>query len=118
MAETPEEIRNTLAHFTGTENYYKHLLGLKLTDGALYVAEACGAFWLMDIIASCKYVDAVAKEVFQVYKLTVNNGKGIVTVEDGNDNELYRQEIQTTDFPLDEITLWVSDNIILLPSEY
>ena len=42
----------------------------------------------------------------------------IVRIEDGNKNVLYTQEIHYTDFPLDEITIWVEGNIVLLPSEH
>jgi hypothetical protein len=118
-----QEIENSLQNFTGTEQWYKYMLGFILTDGSKFLAESCGAFWLLDIIVSCHTIQRVRKERMQVYKLTAKNGKGLVTVEDGNKNELYRQRIPFTDFPLDEITLWCIDNengtrTILLPSEY
>ena len=42
-----------LVHFTGTETWYRHPLNKKVlyTDGAQYVAEAGGAYWLLDEIA-------------------------------------------------------------------
>ena len=41
-----------LAHFTGTQRYYRITLRHLLTDGTKYVAEAAGAFWMMDAVAS------------------------------------------------------------------
>lgn len=47
---------NDLAGFTGTEGYLRWnpplFPDILLTDGARYVAETAGAFWLMDIIGS------------------------------------------------------------------
>ena len=38
--------------------------------------------------------------------------------DDGNGRELARQDISLTDFPLDEVSLYLTDNTLLLPSEY
>jgi hypothetical protein len=43
------------------------------TDGAKYVADAAGAYWLLDEIALAQRFDKkVAAEEFQAWKLTVN----------------------------------------------
>jgi hypothetical protein len=41
-----------------------------------------------------------------------------LTSDDGNGKIVYRQELDYTDFPLPEITLYFTDSTILLPSEY
>ena len=41
-----------------------------------------------------------------------------VTCEDGNGREVFRQELEYTDFPLPEVQLYCTDNTILQPSEY
>jgi hypothetical protein len=45
--------RAALRQFTGTENWYRHGLvrSVLYTDGAKYVAESAGAYWLLDEIA-------------------------------------------------------------------
>jgi hypothetical protein len=43
---------------------------------------------------------------------------GILTCEDGNGNKVFEKALEFTDFPLPEITLWFTDDTILLPSEY
>ena len=58
-------------------------------------------------------------EEFQLWKLVVRPDQtGTVTCGDGNNAIIYTQELEHTDFPLDEITLYFTNNTILLPSEY
>ena len=113
-----QEIESNLAQFTGTEHYYKHFLGgLLLTDGAKFIAEL-GAYWLMDIIGSIQNHPKIRNEEFLTIKLVVKNDKAVFTAEDGDLNVLYSQKISYTDFPLDEIKLFVSNKVVMLPSEY
>ena len=118
--KTKAEILKTLPHFTGTQKWYPWsvLTRLLLTDGTHYLAESCGAYWLMDTIASYQARGKLTGEAFQVWTLTVTDSEALLICTDGNDNELIRQEIPYTDFPLDKITLWCVDGVILLPSEY
>jgi len=65
-----------LAHFTGSENWYRHGLNrdVLFTGGAKYVADQGGAYWLLDEIALAQRGEkAVAAEEFQVWTLTVKN---------------------------------------------
>ncbi|TXM69661.1 DUF6876 family protein [Methylobacterium sp. WL120] len=109
-----------LDHFTGSENWYRHALVQRITytDGVKYVADEAGAHWLVDIIATNQLEPKVKREEFQVWKLTVADGKGKVVCEDGNDNAVFSQDIDFTDFPEPGITMWLTDGVILLPSEY
>lgn len=114
--------QNDLAHFTGTSQYYKHGIGplvIYLTDGCKHVAEAGGAYWLFDLILSYQMYPLVKRQYVQVWKLQKqqNNGGWLATCEDGNGTVLQRQEIPYSDFALDNITILVTDNICLLPSE-
>ena len=64
-----------LRQFTGSENWHRHGLvpSVLLTDGAKYVADAGGAYWLLDEIALAqRYEKSVAAEEFQLWKLAVN----------------------------------------------
>jgi hypothetical protein len=111
-----------LAQFTGTEQWYRHALngGVHFTEGAKYVADRVGAYWLLDEIALTQLYDKRVKaEGFQVWKLNVNTDMTAdLTCEDGSNNAVYFKKIPFTDFPLEGITFWFTDNTILLPSEY
>ena len=109
-----------LQQFHGTEHYYQHQMGLiHFTDGIKYLAENAGAYWLIDIVASYQVDHKVKQESFQVFELKVDTDKSAtITITDGNDNILRVQELEYTDFPLSEITVWCVDKIMLLPGEY
>ena len=110
-----------LDHFIGSEHWFQHGLvrTITFTDGAKYVADAGGAYWLLDEIALAqKFNAAVKAEPFQVWKLAVAERKGVLTCEDGNYNVVFTKEIPFTDFPLAEIKFYCTDNVIMLTSEY
>lgn len=111
-----------LTQFTGTEQWYRHGINraVVFTDGAKYVADTAGAYWLLDEIAVIQpYNRRIAGEAFQVWKLIVHDDQSAtLTCDDGNCNVIYTKQILFTDFPLEEITFYFTDNVILLPSEY
>lgn len=111
-----------LAMFTGTENWYRHPFVRKVlfTDGIKYVADRAGAYWLIDEIAFKQHIPEFACEPFQVWTLKVDLQKeaAVLNCDDGNGNLVFSKLIHYTDFPLNEITLYFTDNVLLLPSEY
>lgn len=110
-----------LEGFIGSENWYQHGLvrSITYTDGAKYVADSGGAYWLLDEIALAqKFNPRIKAEPFQVWKLEVSDNKGVLTCDDGNGNVVSTKEIPFTDFPLPEIKFYFTDNVILLTSEY
>ena len=118
-----EAFQQELRHFTGTENWYRHGLAraVTYTDGVKFVAENCGAYWLIDEIALSNMTEKKLKmEEFQVWKFVVNveKGTGVLTCEDGNDKNVYSKKITFTDFPYPEIKFFFTGNVIMLPSEY
>lgn len=116
---TPKELRNGLAGFYGTDGYHVIHPYVKLTDGAKFLAQGAGCFWLMDIIASIAPM-LRKKDYFTSIKLRLD-GKGgaVFTADDGNGHILYRQKIEYTDFPLTEgIDLFFIDDVVMLTSEY
>ena len=110
-----------LAQFTGTTAYWRIGTSAVLTDGAKYVADAAGAYWLMDAIAS--YVlQFTGREEFVVAKLIVTANKAELTLDDGNSNVLDRQHIAYTDFPIQSFQMyacWSGEYwVLMLPTEY
>jgi len=122
MTKTAKLTEADLRQFTGSENWYRHGINRNVlyTEGAHYVAEAGGAYWLLDAIAIAQaHVKPVAAEEFQVWKLTVHADRTASLVcDDGNEHIVHTQHIEFTDFPLDTITLYFTNNVIHLPSEY
>lgn len=117
------ELEN-LGQFIGTSAWHRWSMLARdwlLTDGAQYVAETYGAYWLMDAVASC--TRKLHKHPFQVWTLKVDdeNRSAVLSATDGDYKKLARQEIPYTDFPGD-LTLYVSASegywVIMLPSEY
>lgn len=110
-----------LGQFIGSEHWYQHGLvrSVTYTDGAKYVADEGGAYWLLDEIALAQKFNARVKaEPFQVWKLVVHDREGVLTCDDGDGNIVYTKAIPFTDFPLAEIKFYFTDNVILLTSEY
>jgi hypothetical protein len=121
MTEARSLDPNILSQFNGSEHWYRHGLvrNILFTDGAKYVADAAGAYWLLDEIAlTQRFVKAVAVEEFQAWKLTVNpDSTAALSCEDGNYNVVFTKQIPFTDFPPEGITLWFENNTIYLPTE-
>ena len=122
MTEQHTLTKADLAQFTGTEYWYCHGLvrSVLFTDGAKYVADAGGAYWLLDEIALAqRFEKRVSGEEFQLWRLTLKKDQAALLVcEDGNGEKLFSKSIPYTDFPLDEISFYYINNTILLPSEY
>ena len=122
MTTAEKLTKDALRQFTGSEHWYRHTINRKVlfTDGAKYVADTAGAYWLLDEIAIIQpYNKRLAAEGFQLWKLSVRPDQtATLTCEDGNNNTVFTKEIEYTDFPLDEIQLYFINNVIHLPSEY
>ena len=114
--------QSDLDQFYGTENHYKHLFGLIFTDGIKYLAEKGKAYWLLDIVAS--YQSQLKRNertrYFQIWILKKNDDNSAVVTcqEDSGIKPVITQKIPYTDFPLDEIKLYVENGVLLLPSEH
>lgn len=111
-----------LYQFTGSEFWYRHGLirNILLTDGAKYVADHGGAYWLLDEIAlSQRCAKAVMATPFQAWRLAVKPDRtATLSCEDGNGKIVFTKAIAFTDFPLPEIELRFANNTIYLPSEH
>jgi hypothetical protein len=122
MCQTKTLTEADLRQFTGSETWYRYGLNRKvlITDGAKYVADHGGAYWLLDEIALIQPFDKrIGAEEFQVWTLTVRpDHTATLVCHGGNNDEVFSKEIAFTDFPLPKITLYFQNNTIFLPSEY
>jgi hypothetical protein len=106
------EIEQALPQFIGTNGYHRvsPFHGkLVLTDGVKWLADNAACHWLVDIVAS--YQPECRKDpmlqAMQFWTLSVADDKGIVICERDTGNVAFRQAVPFTDFPLDEIKIWV-----------
>jgi hypothetical protein len=104
----------------GSDTIYRHkMTGYKYTAGVKHVAEAGGAYWLLDKIAFVtRFGGLVGRDDFEVWRLKVEGTKGVLTAEDGNGVVRYLEKIAYTDFPLPEIKIWRERDVFLLPCEH
>ncbi|MEY9638748.1 hypothetical protein ABIF66_007002 [Bradyrhizobium japonicum] len=110
-----------LKQFTGSEQVFRHSLmrSMTYTEGVQFLAETGGAYWLIDKVATLQLEPKVQAEDFQSWKLKVAQDRtAVLTCDDGNGNIVHSERLDWTDFPLDEVELWVEGNVILLPSEH
>ena len=125
---TASEIKSGLVQFYGTENYHRWsplFSGHLLTDGVNWLCENADCFWLVDAIASY-HAEAMKDEMMrdmQFWTLKVKDGKATLIGERDTGNVAFTQEIPFTDFPLDEIKIWVSradptNMVLMLCGEY
>jgi len=116
------ELKSALAQFTGTENYYRLYPKVVLTDGAKYLADETGCYWLMDLYASYLARLDLNSNSFACLKLTLQGTSAQIVIEDGNSHALAKQHIEYTDFPLEQFMLyavWSSAFwVVMLTSEY
>lgn len=128
---------NSLTAFSGEGDFYRYSSLFRrhlLTGGTKYLAEVCGAYWLMDAIAS-HLPNAVRRDrrlrEFQIWKLRknkTNDGVSLTCWADTGPSERAQitQRIEFSDFfdSFDgtEITLYAAASdgnwVIMLPSEY
>jgi hypothetical protein len=113
--------KEDLAQFTGTERYYRWWIpNFVLTDGAHYLA-ANGASWLIDAIVS--HIKSYRDQYMAIFTLKVKSSTATLSCTGDEDTTLFTQKIGYTDFPLDEIKLFVSlgdetTRVVALMSEY
>ena len=122
MSKRPPLDATALAQFTGSERQYQHPLvnGITFTDGAKYVADKAGAYWLLDEIALAnRFERAVIAEHFQVWDLIVSDDcSASLVCGDGDGIEVYSKRIEWTDFSIPSIRFYLCYGCIHLPSEY
>jgi hypothetical protein len=85
------------------------------------LADAAGAYWLMDAIASHLQEIGIS-DWFVLVRMHVEGSTATMIYEDGNGQEHARQDIGYTDFPLPSISIYACFDgtywVLMLPSEY
>lgn len=115
------DLLSELNQFSGTDAWHRvsHLPVL-VTDGVLHLCENAGAFWLVDAIGSYLPKIVHSGDRMATCKLRKRENDWILTIETLEGK--ISQEIEYSDFPLKEITLYLCDNgfswCLMLTNEY
>ncbi|PZD70178.1 hypothetical protein C1752_17193 [Acaryochloris thomasi RCC1774] len=123
---TAEALQQNLAHCTGTEQWYRHPLGITYTDGIKILTEDAQCMWLVDAITSHQKSYQIIYnpdlQEFQLWLLKVNEDRSAILAcyEDSPSTcePAISQLIPSTDFPMQEIKLYMEQGTLLLPSEH
>ena len=127
-------LRTELAQFTGSTQWFRHAFNRAViyTEGVQYLAEEGKAYWLIDAIASHigshefqQAADLDARiDLIHFWNLAVKPDytATLEAIADSGEQPFLQQQIEFTDFPLEEIDIWAKNDAgqwtLLLPSEY
>lgn len=110
-----------LHQFTGTETWYRHALvrAMLYTEGVKYFAESAGngAYWFLDIVAT-ELMPLLKEHPFIHIVLKSAGIWAALVAGDGNNNGIYQRLIESTDCPEGDWHFYLTNNVLLLPSEY
>jgi hypothetical protein len=101
------ELENNLSQFTGTENYYRVMPRLVITDGVQYLANQANMYWLVSTIYSYLTTQPI-RSGFVVARLTASGKTADLVLDDGNDQVICEKYIDYTGFRLVEVTIYCS----------
>lgn len=100
----------------GTGNYYKTMYGFVYTDSLKYFFKKFEAYWVLDLIGS--YYPKLRKEDFCSIYIDVTDDEAKFYVTDGNSKrKIVQQKIEFTDLS-ESIHLYLTDNVLMFPSDY
>lgn len=109
-----------LSQFYGTDKYYKHPFSrVVYTDGVQYFAQNAGggAYWFLDECV-INFATTFKNQEFLAITLEVKDGTGDVVVTDGNETTLIKKHYAYTDCPNGTYKFYLTDDVLMLASEY
>ena len=118
--EKAEQLQEIIKKSTGKAIYkYDEMF---MTDGVRDIADFVNIWWLMAMIKGWQ-TDKIIKEtclLSQVWTLKINPDKSAeISIQRGEGGPtLVLNEMTYSNFPLDTLTLWCRDNILMLPGEH
>lgn len=108
-----------LANFCGTNFWYQHHLvkTMTYTDGVKYFADRTGSFWLIDVVAT-EFFPLLTEQPFLSLIVKVDGNSCEIVATDGNDNQITARNYSFSTMPAGEWKFYLTDDVLLLPSEY
>lgn len=115
-----KDANDLLSEHNCSDEYYIHGLSrLHYTSGVQAACEQFECYWFLDVVMSYQTRKFQEDNEFQVWKLVRKKENEFIAIcEDGNDKKIITQEIEFSDFEHDSLTFWLTNGIVLLPSEY
>lgn len=120
-AYLPDEcdLHEELLQFTGSEKWYEHPLqpSMTYTDGVKYFVDKTNGSWLLNIVAT-EY--PALKEQFLVsIKAIQRKDSCSIVFADPDGHEIFSRQVEhATEIPEGVWTFYLTNNVLLLPSEY
>jgi hypothetical protein len=117
-----QQLQAALAKYTSSIRNYRHPSRLLYyTDGIAFFAAHAGAQWLIDFIAAHQKRlrrDRALREL-QIWTIRVTAPLRIqVSCRRASNDNVFRADLQLfSPFALDEVTLYVEDETLMLPGE-
>jgi len=121
-----KQLIDQLQGFCGSTTCFKiPLVKARYTEGVKYLAEQAQCHWLVtDTAVVCKSLKNKSNFIVILFKRNSTSvqertrKEAKITYADGNGIILLEQEYEYTDFPLDELRLFYTDDMLMLPNEY
>ena len=121
QADFAERLRQDLAGYRDAEPAGRHHhagVTLRLTEGAMHLANEAGCFWLLDQVCAAQADPAVRRLPVQIWTLGVSRDRSAaLACGDGHGRVLHDRAVAWTDFPLTSVALRVEAGLIALRSE-
>ena len=113
------ETQIDLSGFHGTSAYHRSSMFSPMvhTDGVESFASQAHAYWFLDVVSTEIY-PLLEREFFLSIKLVVVNDSAQITVTDGDENQMLTKKIEFTDCPQGSYEFFLTDNVLMLTSEY
>ena len=104
----------------GADKLYEYLYYFKITNGVKDLFNRNECEWLINfIISTTKY--SLLPTDFLVWRLLIDKGRNFIICDDGDYNVLVSYELDFTDFTdygSSAVTLYLINDVLLLPEEY
>lgn len=119
-----QALQNALAQCTGTGTWWRHPLNRNMlhTDGVLCFADNAGggAHWFLDIVATEIFPKMRDHDFLAITLAVDDNHAACITAYDENADVplVFERRVEWTDCPAGKWRFFLTDNVLLLPSEY
>lgn len=124
--DTLQHLKTSLESFHGTDVFYNiPLIRTRYTNGINFLAQVAQCFWLVtdasviarSLMNRSHFITIDFKRLSEKEQ-ELQGFEAVLEYGDGNGNLLESHKYHGTDFPLDSLRLFFTNNTLMLPSEY